>query len=94
MDVTRDDVLRCARLTNLRLEADEVEPLREAMARILSHAQRLDTLPLASVAPTTHGLPTPLPRREDNPGPSLPPNVALANAPQQSRGHFRVPRGR
>jgi len=36
MDVTRDDVLRCARLTGLNLQEAEIEPLRRDMERLLT----------------------------------------------------------
>ncbi len=67
MEVTREDVLRCARLAHLSLREDEVEPMREAMARMLSHAASLDELPLDGVEPMLMGLDRPLPRREDEP---------------------------
>ena len=94
MDVTREDVLRCARLADLRLEEAEVEPMRQAMAQLLTHAQSLDALDLAGVEPTFHALPMALPRREDVPGESLSQAEALGNAPDVDQGHFRVPKAR
>lgn len=92
MDVTREEVLHCARLANLRLAEAEIEPLRRDMGRLLSQAERLTQLPLEGVAPTLHGLPIPLPRREDVPGDCLPQAEALAAAPHAEQGHFQVPR--
>ena len=46
MDVTREDVLRCARLAHLRLAEEEIEPMRQAMAQVLTHAASLDELDL------------------------------------------------
>lgn len=92
MEVTREDVLRCAQLAHLSLREDEVEPMREAMARMLSHAASLDELPLEAIEPMLTGLDRPLPRREDEPGSSFSQAEALANAPQQDRGMFVVPR--
>jgi aspartyl-tRNA(Asn)/glutamyl-tRNA(Gln) amidotransferase subunit C len=92
MDVTREDVLRCAALAHLSLREDEVEPMREAMARMLSHAASLDELALESVEPMLAGLDRPLPRREDEPRGTFTQAQALANAPEQDRGHFVVPR--
>jgi aspartyl-tRNA(Asn)/glutamyl-tRNA(Gln) amidotransferase subunit C len=94
MDVTREDVLRCARLADLRLEEAEVEPMRQAMEQLLTHAQSLDALDLADVEPTFHALPMALPRREDVPGESLSQAEALGNAPDADQGHFRVPKAR
>jgi len=92
MEVTRDDVLRCARLTDLSLQEEEIEPLREAMTRLLNQAERLNELPLEGVEPTTHGLPLPLARRPDEARPWFTQDEALANAPQQDQGHFAVPK--
>jgi len=92
MEVTREDVLRCAKLGALSLREEEIEPMRAAMSQLLSHAQRLDDLPLQDVEPMTHGLQLPLPRRKDEPRPWFSQAEALANAPEQAQGHFVVPK--
>lgn len=92
MDVTREDVLRCARLAHLSLTEAEIEPMRRAMAEVLTHAASLDDLDLTGVEPTLPGQGRPLPRREDVPRDGLTQAQALANAPAQDRGHFVVPK--
>ncbi len=92
MQVTREDVLRCAKLAALSLTDAEVEPLRLGMEQMLSHAQSLDSLDLDGVEPSTHGLDLPLPRRADVPRDGFTQAQALANAPDSDRGHFRVPK--
>jgi len=92
MDVTREDVLRCARLTCLNLREEEIEPLRRDMEQLLTHAESLNSLDLEGVEPTTHGLELPQRRREDLILPSFTQSQALANAPDADQGHFRVPR--
>jgi aspartyl-tRNA(Asn)/glutamyl-tRNA(Gln) amidotransferase subunit C len=92
MEVTREDVLRCARLTDLSLREEEIEPMREAMTQLLNQAERLNTLPLEGVEPTTHGLELPLHRRPDEVRPSFTQKEALANAPKQDHGLFEVPK--
>ena len=92
MDVTREDVLRCARLAHLSLAEDEVVPLRQAMTQMLTHAASLDELDLEGIEPMLPGQGRPLPRREDEPGESFTQAQALANAPAQDRGHFVVPK--
>jgi len=72
MEVTRADVLRCAQLTHLSLGEEEIEPMRQAMAQVLSHAESLDRLDLEGVEPCTHGLDMALPRRADHPRPGSP----------------------
>lgn len=92
MEVTREDVLRCARLTNLSLQEEEIEPMREAMTRLLTQAERLNELPLEGVEPTIHGLQLPLPRRADEAHPWFTQEEALANAPRTEQEHFAVPK--
>jgi len=92
MDVTREDVLRCAALAHLSLREEEIEPMRVAMTRMLTHAASLDELDLDGVEPMLAGLGRPLPRREDEPHDTLTQAQALANAPEQDRGHFVVPK--
>jgi aspartyl-tRNA(Asn)/glutamyl-tRNA(Gln) amidotransferase subunit C len=92
MDVTREDVLHCARLARLNLREEEIEPLRLAMVQILGRAEKLSALPLDGVPPMLHGPGAILPLREDEPGPSFTQEQALSNAPAQSQGHFVVPK--
>lgn len=92
MDVTREDVLHCAKLAHLSLQEAEIEPLRRAMAQLLSQAERLAELPLDGVEPMLQGLDIPLPRREDEVRESLAQVQALANAPAQDKGQFLVPK--
>lgn len=92
MDVTRDDVLRCARLAHLSLQGEEIEPLRAAMAQLLSHAEALDELDLEGVEPMFQAHPHAVPRREDVVTASFTQTRALENAPVQEHGHFLVPK--
>ena len=92
MEVTREDVLRCAALAHLSLREEEIEPMRNAMARMLTHAASLDELDLDQVEPMLAGLGRPLPRREDVPRDTFTQAEALANAPEQDRGYFVVPK--
>jgi len=92
MDVTREDVLRCAALAHLSLREEEVEPMRLAMTRMLTHAASLDELPLDEVGPMFQALDRPLPRRDDEPRDTFTQTQALANAPEQDRGQFVVPK--
>jgi aspartyl-tRNA(Asn)/glutamyl-tRNA(Gln) amidotransferase subunit C len=92
MEVTRDDVLRCARLAHLSLRDEEIEPMRVAMTQVLSHAEALDELALDGVEPTLQALPVRLPRREDVVVDTFTQAQALANAPATDRGFFVVPK--
>ncbi|MDR2697928.1 MAG: Asp-tRNA(Asn)/Glu-tRNA(Gln) amidotransferase subunit GatC [Holophagales bacterium] len=92
MLVTREDVLHCARLAALSLEESEIEPLRKDMEQLLSFAKRLDELDLGGSEPVMHTVEPRLRRREDVAVPGLTQSEALANAPEQDRGCFVVPK--
>jgi len=90
--VTREDVLHCAKLAALNLEEAEIEPLRKDMEQLLSFAKRLDELDLGDAEPAMHVAEPQLRRREDVVIPGLTQAEALANAPEQDRGCFVVPK--
>lgn len=90
MEVTREDVLRCADLVRLELSEEEIPALQRDMSRILDHARSLDRLDLSEVPPFAPDLP--LRRRPDEPGPTFTQAEALSQAPAQEKGHFAVPK--
>lgn len=92
MEVTREDVLRCAELARLQLTEAEIPALQRDMSALLTHAQSLDALDLEGVPPTLHALDLPLPLRSDEVRPGLSQAEALAQAPEQALGHFKVPK--
>ncbi len=92
MDVTPDDVMRVARLTDLQVTPEEVEGLARDMNQLLAHAQSLMALDLQGVPPLRHSAGTQAPLRLDEPRPGLAQAEALANAPATQSGCFLVPR--
>lgn len=92
MQVSREEVLHCAKLVHLKLEESEIEPMRLDMERLLNHAQSLNELDLENVEPTLHGLELPLLRRPDVAVPFFTQKEALQNAPKQDKGYFLVPK--
>lgn len=92
MEVTREDVLRCAHLAHLSLGEEEIEPMRLAMEGLLTHAASLDELDLEGVEPWTQGQDGLLTQRKDEVRPWFTQEEALKNAPDADRGHFVVPR--
>ena len=89
--IDREQVLHVARLARLRLGDDEVERMTGELSSVLDHIERIGELDLDDVAPTSHvvGLENVL--RPDEPRPSLPREVALAEAPDSDGAGFRVP---
>ena len=92
MSITREDVLRVAKLARIELTEDDVVSTTQALGAVLDYVARLDELDLTDVAPTfhAHGLSQPL--REDQPAPSLDIEDALSNAPDSDGEHFVVPK--
>ena len=89
--IDREQVLHVARLSRLALTEDELERMPGELSKILEHVEKMDELDLDDVEPTTHVVELQNVLREDVPRPSLPPDVALAGAPDVADGGFRVP---
>ncbi len=87
----RDQVLHVARLARLRLSEAEVETMAGELSGILEHVDRIGSLDLEGVEPTSHVVALENVWRADEPRPSLPQDVALAAAPEPQDGAFRVP---
>jgi aspartyl-tRNA(Asn)/glutamyl-tRNA(Gln) amidotransferase subunit C len=91
MAITREDVLHVAELARLELTEEEIERLGGQLNAILEAVGKVSELELADVPPTSHPLDLVNVWAEDEPRPSLAPEVALANAPEREGGFFRVP---
>jgi aspartyl-tRNA(Asn)/glutamyl-tRNA(Gln) amidotransferase subunit C len=89
--IDRDQVLHVARLARLQLSEEEIERMANELSGILEHVDRISALDLDDVEPTSHVVTLLNVLRADEPEPSLPREVALANAPDPADGAFRVP---
>jgi aspartyl-tRNA(Asn)/glutamyl-tRNA(Gln) amidotransferase subunit C len=90
--LSRDQVLHVARLARLELSDEEVRRMSAELSKVLDHIEKIAELgDLAGVEPTSHVISVENALREDEPRPSLPADVALAQAPDVDRGGFRVP---
>jgi aspartyl-tRNA(Asn)/glutamyl-tRNA(Gln) amidotransferase subunit C len=89
--IGRDEVLHVARLARLALAEEEIEPMARELSAVLDHVARIGELDLRDVAPTSHVLDVTGALRPDEPRPSLPREVALAQAPAVSDDGFLVP---
>jgi aspartyl-tRNA(Asn)/glutamyl-tRNA(Gln) amidotransferase subunit C len=92
--LTRDEVLRVARLAHLELSESDVDMFTEQLANILAYASEVQQIDTTGVAPTSHALTSGPMWREDEPEPSLDRDTVLKNAPDARReaGLFRVPK--
>jgi aspartyl-tRNA(Asn)/glutamyl-tRNA(Gln) amidotransferase subunit C len=87
----REQVLHVARLARLELSEEDVERMAGELSNILEHVERISSLDLDGVEPTTHVVELENVLRADEPRPSLPRETALEQAPDPADGAFRVP---
>ena len=89
--IDREQVLHVARLARLELTEDEVTQMSAELSDVLRHIEKIGELDLDGVPPTTHVVEVGNALRPDEVEPSLPCEVALANAPAVADGGFLVP---
>ncbi len=92
MSISAGEVRHVAELARMALSDHEVEELSAQLSRILDHMETLRELPTDDVEPTAHVLPIRNVWRQDTVGESLPPDAALANAPERRGNYFLVPK--
>ncbi len=90
MTLSRDQVRHVALLARLGLKDGEVDFYAEQLSRILEHIDRLSEVDTESIPPTAQVLEVRNVMRDDEPRPSLPQEVAIANAPEAEGGFFVV----
>lgn len=83
--------MHVARLARLALGEDELEPMARELSAVLDHIAKIGELDLAEVPPTSHVVELTGALRADEPRPSLPREVALAQAPAVGGDGFLVP---
>jgi aspartyl-tRNA(Asn)/glutamyl-tRNA(Gln) amidotransferase subunit C len=84
------DVRHVADLARIELTAAEIDLFAGQLAAVLDYAAQLQAVDTTGVPPTATVLPLRSVMREDEVRPSLPVTQALANAPDQRDGYFRV----
>jgi aspartyl-tRNA(Asn)/glutamyl-tRNA(Gln) amidotransferase subunit C len=89
--IDREQVLHVMRLARLRLTDEEIEAMTGDLSSILDHIEKIGELDLEGVEPTSHVVELENVLRADEPRPSLPREVALAEAPDTDGVGFRVP---
>jgi len=89
--IDREEVLHVARLARLALGEEEIEPMARELSGVLDHVAKIGELDLDGVPPTSHVVEITGALRPDEPVPSLPRDLALAQAPASSEDGFLVP---
>jgi len=89
--IDREQVLHVARLARLELTEEEVERMSQELFNVLGYIEMIGELDLDGVPPTTHVIEVSNALRADVVEPSLPREIALANAPAVADSGFLVP---
>ena len=89
-EISRDDVAHVARLARLSLTDDELDRFTGQLQVVLGAIEQLKDVDTSDVPPSASVLPLENVMREDEPRPSLPVEVVLAQAPDREGDFFRV----
>lgn len=92
METQHIDVAYIAKLAKIDLSAEETERFSTDLNRILDYVAQLGEWDTEGVEPMYHPLPVFDAVRTDTPAESLSNKAALANAPAEEDGQFRVPK--
>jgi len=90
--ISEKDVRYVASLARIHLKDEEVDRLTKDLENILHYIDKLNTLDVTEVQPTTHVLPLKNVHREDIVRSSLTQQEALKFSVEQHEGSFKVPK--
>lgn len=89
--LSKEEVLKIARLARLELSPEEVESYRKLLGRVLDYIRELNTLETPKDAFVRHVPRDAVAFREDKPVPFGHPDLLLQNAPELESGCFLLP---
>jgi aspartyl-tRNA(Asn)/glutamyl-tRNA(Gln) amidotransferase subunit C len=92
MALSKETVEYVANLSRIELKAGELEVISTQLEAILGFIDKLSTLDVTEIEPTSHILPLKNVLRRDEPRESLPIDKTLANAPAREDRFFAVPK--
>ena len=94
MKITPEEVVKIARLANLRLSAEDTARYARDLEEILAYVEQLNELDTSGVEPMAQVLHegNAAPLRPDDPGVSFEQATALRCAPLSGAGQFKVPK--
>lgn len=90
--ISREQVAHLAMLARIQLTDAELDKMASEMAVILDSVAQVGEVSGADVPPMSHPLPLVNVTRGDVVRPSLTPQAALANAPDEQEQRFAVPK--
>ena len=92
MTINRDAVKYTANLANIELSDAELDHFTGQLDKILAYVDKLNTLNVANLEPTSHALEMKNVYREDFVKKSLPVSEVIKNAPDKENNLFKVPK--
>lgn len=92
MRISIEEIEHIASLARLSLTEKEKQLFGSQLSSILDYMEKLNELDTRNIEPTSHVLPLSNVMRNDVPGPSIPRENALMNAPDHTEKFFRVPK--
>jgi len=92
MAITKDKVIYVAKLARIHLDDTSLDHFTSQLDKILSYMEKLNQLNTDDTAQTSHVMALSNVSRPDKNTASLSNEEALANAPEQENGHFKVPK--
>ena len=90
--ISMNDVKYVAGLARIHLKDDEVNHLTKDLENILDYINKLNTLDVTDVQPTSHVLPLKNVHRKDEVRPSLTQEETLKISVEQQDSAFKVPK--
>ena len=90
MKLSREEVLRIARLARLGLSEAEIDRMGEQLSDILENFEILKQVDTSDIPPTAQSIDLQNVLRDDEVAPSMPSEDVLANAPRKEGDYFRV----
>ena len=91
-NVTRDEVIRIAKLAKLHLDEEQIINYTKNINEILTYMEQLNEVNIKDIEPLSHVLEQSNIVREDIVTESLDTKEILKSAPQSSENHFVVPK--
>ncbi len=91
MSVSRDEVLRVAKLARLKLSESDLQRLELRFAQVLKHFDVLSELDTSAVEPLYHAAEQ-MELRPDEPEAPILTEELLQNAPEHFENCFKIPR--
>lgn len=90
--ISKEEVLKIARLARLALSEEEIELFTSQLSSILEYMEKLNEVPTDGIEPTFYTFVTETPMREDEPSTPEGTKMALREAPSHHKDLFKVPR--